>query len=159
MSTDRRQEGVATPRGMDRARLGQQLRGLRRAKGLTQRDLPQPVGVTFQYISDIEKGKANPTLEVLERFAAAVDGDLQIDVDPATKGEVAEVMALVRQLSPAELAYVARAAAAIRKMGDDDREAYIGIMERKAGIGAPNTAAPATSVAPERKARHRGASA
>lgn len=51
------------------------LRGLRTAKGLGQNELPE---ITARYLSTLESGRGNPTLDVLLYLAAA------LEVSPAT---------------------------------------------------------------------------
>ena len=54
---------------------GTQLRELRKAKQLTQRDLAKKVGVSFTYISKIESGNAGyiPSAETIKRLAAILE--------------------------------------------------------------------------------------
>lgn len=49
-----------------------QIRKFRKADGLTIRALAEKVGVTESYISQLESGKANPSLGVLKKIAAAL---------------------------------------------------------------------------------------
>lgn len=52
--------------------VGQNVRELRKAKGLTQEDLEGLTGLKRSYISDMERGMRNPTVKALERLAAAL---------------------------------------------------------------------------------------
>lgn len=45
---------------------------------LTQRQLADPVGVSRGYIANIERGRANPSLEVVERIAAALGLEIEL---------------------------------------------------------------------------------
>lgn len=45
---------------------------LRRARGLTQEDLAGLVEMDRSYLSEIESGKKNPSLAMLERIRAAL---------------------------------------------------------------------------------------
>jgi transcriptional regulator with XRE-family HTH domain len=54
------------------AGIGERLRMARRARGLSQRKL-EAAGVSFAYISRIERGRRIPSLEVIRRLAAALD--------------------------------------------------------------------------------------
>lgn len=45
------------------------LRELRKEKGLTTRELGEVFGVTYQYISDIETGRRNPSIELSLKMA------------------------------------------------------------------------------------------
>ena len=53
--------------------IGTRLRALREEKGLSQGDLEKSTGLLRCYISRIENGHTIPSLETLERFAAALD--------------------------------------------------------------------------------------
>jgi transcriptional regulator with XRE-family HTH domain len=52
--------------------IGERLRQARRMRGLSQRAL-ESAGVSFAYISRIERGRRIPSLEVIRRLAAALD--------------------------------------------------------------------------------------
>ena len=48
--------------------------------GLTQKELAQRTGIDQSDISKIERGIANPSVATLERFAAALGGELSIAI-------------------------------------------------------------------------------
>lgn len=50
--------------------LGANLKRLRTAKGWSQEDYAFEAGIHRTYISDIERGARNPTIEVLVKLAA-----------------------------------------------------------------------------------------
>ena len=56
--------------------IGKRLRELREANGLTQGDVEDRTGLLRVYISQVENGHSNPSLEVPEKWAAALDVDL-----------------------------------------------------------------------------------
>lgn len=56
-----------------RQRLGQNVRRLRKAKGVSQEELADLAGVHRTYASDIERGTRNPSITVVEQFALALD--------------------------------------------------------------------------------------
>src|SRR4051794_8469577 len=60
-----------------RARLAWNLRRLRSLRGLSQETLAVDAGVAAPYVSGIERGIVNPTVDVLDRLAAA----LGVEVD------------------------------------------------------------------------------
>lgn len=65
-----------TPLGKARAArvaFGPHARELRRAAGLTQRDLARRALVSRKYVQQLEYGKGNPTLETLVLLAHALD--------------------------------------------------------------------------------------
>ena len=65
-----------------RQNLGQRIGELRQAKGLTQAALAKKCAVTFQFISLIEKGESNPTLDILINVAAALNVDIGTLFEP-----------------------------------------------------------------------------
>ncbi|HEX8168477.1 MAG TPA: helix-turn-helix transcriptional regulator [Beijerinckiaceae bacterium] len=54
---------------------GSVLRGLRKHRGLSQAQVAEAAGITQGYYSDIERGGAVPTVEVLDRISQALDLD------------------------------------------------------------------------------------
>jgi transcriptional regulator with XRE-family HTH domain len=50
-------------------RLGTNVRSLRLAKGWSQEDYADRAGIHRTYVSDIERGRRNPTISVLEKLA------------------------------------------------------------------------------------------
>lgn len=65
-------------------RLGQNIREIRKAKGLTQQYIADKVGVTKQTICKIEKGN-HATLETINRIAKALYVDVQELYEPINK--------------------------------------------------------------------------
>ncbi|MDQ1159610.1 transcriptional regulator with XRE-family HTH domain [Sphingomonas sp. SORGH_AS 950] len=51
---------------------GKRLKERRRQLGLTQTQLAEQSGSTAPYVSQVERGQANPTLEVMANFAELV---------------------------------------------------------------------------------------
>jgi transcriptional regulator with XRE-family HTH domain len=56
--------------------IGNRLRELREANGLSPGDVEERTGLLRIYISQVESGHSTPTLEVLEKWANALDVDL-----------------------------------------------------------------------------------
>lgn len=52
-----------------KAALGARIKALRKQKGWSQERLAERVGISTQYLSNIERGKENPTLDLLLRLA------------------------------------------------------------------------------------------
>ncbi|MFM9829754.1 MAG: helix-turn-helix domain-containing protein [Sphingomonas sp.] len=52
-----------------RARLAANLRKAREAKGWSQEDFADRAGIHRTYVSDIERGRRNPTITVVEKLA------------------------------------------------------------------------------------------
>ncbi len=63
----------------------ERLRGVRQARGMTQRDLASKANVTASYISTLEAGGAAPGIDLLERLARALQADVT-DLLPAPSG-------------------------------------------------------------------------
>lgn len=53
--------------------LARQLRSVRIEQNITLRQLAEQTGISFQYISDIELGKKDPSLGKLELLAGALN--------------------------------------------------------------------------------------
>lgn len=51
------------------ARLARNLRQRREAKGWSQEEFADRAGIHRTYVSDLERGKRNPTITVVERLA------------------------------------------------------------------------------------------
>ena len=72
--TAERNERGAQP---DQGRMGERLRVARRAQGLSLRELSQRLGVSASLISQVETGRANPSVSTL--YAIAAELDVSID--------------------------------------------------------------------------------
>ena len=57
--------------------LGHRIRFLRKQKRWSQMELSFRAGLNKNYICDLEKGRRNPTLEVLEKIAIALEISLE----------------------------------------------------------------------------------
>ncbi len=55
-----------------REAVGRNFASLRKAAGLTQEEVAERSGLSQQYISDLERGKRNPTVESLVALARAM---------------------------------------------------------------------------------------
>ena len=58
--------------------LGMRITYLRKQKGWSQEDLALEANINKNYISDLERGRRNPSLEILERLADAFGITLEI---------------------------------------------------------------------------------
>ena len=54
---------------------GQNFKRLRKARGMTQDAVAERASLSTSYISDVERGRANPSLSTAERLAAALRVD------------------------------------------------------------------------------------
>jgi len=71
--------------------IGVRIKSLRNSKNITQEQLSERIGINSKYLSSIERGKENPTLNTLIRMAESLEVDmgeifnsLQIE-DPAKR--------------------------------------------------------------------------
>jgi len=53
--------------------IGEQIRNIRKEKGMTQEALANECGFQYSYISDIERGERNISIETLEKIIGALD--------------------------------------------------------------------------------------
>lgn len=65
---------------MNRKKLGQLLKSRRNELGINQIDLSEISGVALHTISDIESGKGNPTLQVINKICDILGMELMIQV-------------------------------------------------------------------------------
>lgn len=66
--------GIATVPPMDmRLLVGRNAKRIRIARGLTQEELAERSGFSQQYLSDLERGRRNPTIVSLWELAQALD--------------------------------------------------------------------------------------
>ncbi len=114
---------------MDRKLLGQQLRGIREARGLTLRaidpDLKRELTASneqdskepWKFVSAIENGEGNPTLGRLELIARALGNEFVASFRPA--GTAASLVRAADQLRPEQLARVLRFAELAERASPD----------------------------------------
>ncbi|MDE6584114.1 MAG: helix-turn-helix domain-containing protein, partial [Anaeroplasmataceae bacterium] len=68
---------------MDRIKMGNFLTELRKEKDLSQTDLAEIIGVTFQAVSKWERGEAIPDITILEKLATFYS----VSIDDIIRGE------------------------------------------------------------------------
>ena len=59
-------------------RLKDRLRELRKTRDLTLKNLAEETGLSVSYLSDIERGRTNPSLKTMEALASALDVTMQM---------------------------------------------------------------------------------
>ncbi|MFH1877201.1 MAG: helix-turn-helix transcriptional regulator [Candidatus Omnitrophota bacterium] len=64
----------------ERMRLAHQIRKIRKKSGLTQKDMADKLGVIQQYISAVETGHENFSIDTLKRIAEALGKDLIVEM-------------------------------------------------------------------------------
>src|SRR5690625_7519112 len=61
---------------MNKNKIGNQLKALRKAKNLTTQELADKVSISQSYLSRFENGRANPDIEMLESILTALGTNL-----------------------------------------------------------------------------------
>jgi transcriptional regulator with XRE-family HTH domain len=56
--------------------IGARIKEIRVKKGMTQEQLSEKMGINPKYLSSIERGKENPTLDTLIKVAQSLDVDM-----------------------------------------------------------------------------------
>ena len=97
----------------ERKLLGQRVKHLRRLKGYTQEQLAERIEINPKYLSSIERGAENPTLDLLRRLAKGLQVDLyelfQFDPDAAQPQRLRRKLeGLVAEIRAEELSRVVR---------------------------------------------------
>lgn len=59
-----------------RRQFGERVRELRRRRGWSQESFALQVGMDRTYVSGIERGRRNPTLDIIAKLAAGLEVDL-----------------------------------------------------------------------------------
>jgi transcriptional regulator with XRE-family HTH domain len=97
----------------ERKRLGRRLQRLRRLRGLTQEQLAERIDINPKYLSSVERGEENPTLDLLLRLGEGLQVELPELFQYAQEGESRDRLRqqmerLVANLSEEELRRVVR---------------------------------------------------
>ena len=102
---------------IDYLAMGQRIQKIRKQAGITQQELADSLGVSFQYMSAIENGKGELSLELLvavaNRLGVTTDDLLGTAVSAAPTPMDPDVVALLKDCTPEErelMLSVARAA-------------------------------------------------
>ena len=66
-------------------KVGKDIRGIRQAKGLSQKGLAKKLGVSQQLVSRVEKGKENISLRTLTSISRALNRKIEINLTKSTK--------------------------------------------------------------------------
>jgi ribosome-binding protein aMBF1 (putative translation factor) len=85
-----RAQGPQRRRGYEKAgraiRLAMEIRALREARGLSQRELAERVGTTQSAIARLEGGNISPSLPTLDKIAEALDAELSVGLVDSKTG-------------------------------------------------------------------------
>ncbi len=112
-----------------KTQLGQALKQQRQRRKLSQSKLAELADVSDRYIADIEAGKANLTMKVLDRLAAALDWDplaeLTVDAEPPSPAAARDVLAKLSELGQSLEHTIDRLKALHAKYGIDGDDAAL----------------------------------
>lgn len=97
----------------ERKRLGRRVKQLRHRRGYTQEQLAERMDVNAKYLSSIERGMENPTLDLLIRLAHGLQVDLHALFQEAPNAEPPEqlrrkIHGFVAEMRAEELAQLVR---------------------------------------------------
>ncbi len=82
-----------------KAMLGTRIREIRKRRKLSQEMLAERAGISAQYVSNIERGKENPTLDLLLRVAEALKVSLREMCDfEAEELDVKKIRSSIREI-------------------------------------------------------------
>ncbi len=56
--------------------IGNRIKHLRKSRGMSQEDLAEKMGINPKYLSSIERGKENPTLDTFIKLTSTLDIDI-----------------------------------------------------------------------------------
>lgn len=56
-------------------RIGGKIKTLRKQKGISQKSLAEQADISYSFMSDIEKGKSNPSFDKLQRICSVLNVD------------------------------------------------------------------------------------
>lgn len=76
-----------SPSSEMQAVLAANIKRLRSEKGLSQEALALQAEVDRTYVSQLERGIANPSLSILSRIAEALDAELEVSITAKPFGE------------------------------------------------------------------------
>jgi ribosome-binding protein aMBF1 (putative translation factor) len=86
MALRRRADEQAARMAEDRGRLVRELAGQRQAAGLSQTEVAARMGTSQSAVARLESGTADVRASTLERYAAAVGGQITWKLDPPAEG-------------------------------------------------------------------------
>lgn len=85
---------------MDRKKLfGVRIKGLRERRGWTQENLAERMDISTNYLSSIERGKENPTLNMLIKFSDALDVEMRELFDFGHEVSPPELRAMLKRFA------------------------------------------------------------
>jgi len=88
MSGDNPTGGASEPAKLLCFQVGQRVRDLRRAEGLTRRQLASAANISERYLGQLENGQANASIQILHRIAAEFGRTVSAVLPAAPNGDV-----------------------------------------------------------------------
>lgn len=85
---------------MDKVKLGQKIRELRKRAGFSQRTLSDTSGVAYATLQDIEAGRGNPTIDTLFSLAKALGTTLEALTGQSNYAKLAVAEAMLMATGP-----------------------------------------------------------
>jgi transcriptional regulator with XRE-family HTH domain len=118
--------------------IGQRLRQLRELKQMSQGDVENKTGMLRCYISRVENGHTVPSLETLERFAAALDVPVyELFFDPENQLSLAHLTPHPslkevedQSLSAPDRAFLRKLEGLVTGLRDHDRRLLLALADR-----------------------------
>lgn len=87
----------------EKEKLGSRIKALRKAKGLSQEQLAELIGIEPKHVSRLEVGKSYPTIDRLEKIALALDVPMGSFFDASNQATYYEEKAKKLELMMREL--------------------------------------------------------
>lgn len=113
--------------------LGPVLRSARIAKGYSQEQLAEALGIGQPQVSAIEIGRRKPSLGVLEKWVDLCDADLEVRT-PADVTHEHVLVEAMKGASPEEMVRAVRLVRALRELHAEDQERETWMLEARAGL-------------------------
>lgn len=98
---------------------GDLVREARRRAGLTQRELAERAGTTQSSIARLERGRTNPSFELVLRLVRACGMDLHVQVVPYDDSDIAQAEANLRQPVDARLDHLVHVVEQFRQLREE----------------------------------------
>lgn len=79
--------------------IGSHIKQLRRSRGMSQEELAEKIGIGSKYLSSIERGRENPTLDTLIRLSLGLNIDIFEMVNYSQKKSANELRKTIKELT------------------------------------------------------------